>query len=82
MNLKKANRDRYRQEVEAALRKRSLPTDCQRDEKIVRSVLLVSVCTNGKNGDFVETMDQKTDLTKLWRTIEGIDGRAKREAEN
>ena len=26
-------------------------------------------------------MDQKTDLTKLWRTIEGIDGRAKREAE-
>ena len=32
--------------------------------------------------DFVETMDQKTDLTKLWRTIKGIDGRAKREAEN
>ena len=27
-------------------------------------------------------MDQKTDLTKLWRTIKGIDGRAKREAEN
>ena len=32
--------------------------------------------------DFVETMDQKTFLTKLWRTINGIDGRAKREAEN
>ena len=32
--------------------------------------------------DFVETMDQKTDVTKLWRTIKGIDGRAKREAEN
>ena len=32
--------------------------------------------------DFVETMDQKTDLTKLWRTVKGIDGRAKREAEN
>ena len=32
--------------------------------------------------DFVETIDQKTDLTKLWRTIKGIDGRAKREAEN
>ena len=27
-------------------------------------------------------MDQKTYLTKLWRTIKGIDGRAKREAEN
>ena len=26
-------------------------------------------------------MDQKTDLTKLWRTIKGIYGRAKREAE-
>ena len=25
--------------------------------------------------DFVETMDQKTDLTMLWRTIKGIDGR-------
>ena len=32
--------------------------------------------------DFVETMDQKTDVNKLWRTIKGIDGRAKREAEN
>ena len=27
-------------------------------------------------------MDQKTDLTKLWRTIKGIYGRAKRETEN
>ena len=27
-------------------------------------------------------MDQKTDLTKPWRNIKGIDGRAKREAEN
>ena len=27
-------------------------------------------------------MDQKTDVTNLWRTIKGIDGRAKREAEN
>ena len=32
--------------------------------------------------DFVETLDQKIDVTKLWRTIEGIYGRAKREAEN
>ena len=29
-----------------------------------------------------ETLDQKTDVTKLWRTIKGIDGRAKRHAEN
>ena len=27
-------------------------------------------------------MDQKTDLTQLWRTIKEIDGTAKREAEN
>ena len=32
--------------------------------------------------DFVETLEQKTDVTKLWRTIKGIDGIAKREAEN
>ena len=32
--------------------------------------------------DFVETLDQKTDVTKLWITIKGIDGRAKGEAEN
>ena len=32
--------------------------------------------------DFVETLDQKTEITMLWRTIKGIDGRAKREAEN
>ena len=35
-----------------------------------------------KWSDFVETLDQKTDVTKLWRTIGGIDGRAKREAVN
>ena len=39
VNLKKADWDRYRQEVETALSKRSLPTDCQRDE-IFCTVLL------------------------------------------
>ena len=32
--------------------------------------------------DFLETMDQKTDMIKLWRTIEGIGDRAKHEAQN
>ena len=40
VNLKEADWDRYRQEVETALSKHSLPTDCQRDEKIFRTVLL------------------------------------------
>ena len=40
VNITTANWATYRQEVEAAMRKRSLPTDCQRDEKIVRTVLL------------------------------------------
>ena len=40
VNLKKDNWDRYRQEVEAALSKHSLPTDCQRDENIFSTVLL------------------------------------------
>ena len=31
--------------------------------------------------DFVKTMDKKTDLTKVWRTIKGIDGRATCKAE-
>ena len=135
VNLNKANWDRYRQDVEAALSKRSLPTDCQRDEKIFRTVLLKAVSHHIPTGrhrlheepvtaeilgvmtrrddlrkrdptspelprldydiqnriyahkrqtlrDFVETLDQKTDVTKLWRTIKGIDGRAKRAAEN
>ena len=42
----------------------------------------ISVRKRQKWRDFVETMDQKTDVTKLWRTIKGIDGRVKREAEN
>ena len=42
VNLKKADWDRYRQEVETTLSKRSLPTDCQRDEKLVHTVLLLN----------------------------------------
>ena len=135
VNLKKANWARYRQKVEAALSKRSLPTDCQIDENIFRTVLLKSASHHIPTGrhrlheepvpaeildvitrrddlrkrdltspelqrlnydiqnriyahkgqkwrDFGETLDQKTDVTRLWRTIKGIDGRAKREAEN
>ena len=134
-NLNKANWDRYRLEVEAALSKRSLPTDCQRDEKILRTILLKAashhipigrhrlheelvpaeilevmtrrddirkrdrtspelprlnkdiqkhICEHKRQKwrDFVDNMDHKTDITKLWRTIQGIDGRAKRTAEN
>ena len=115
--------------------KRFLPTYCQRDEKIFRTVILkaashhiptgrhrlpegpvpaeiLDVMTRRDGihkrdltspeqpklnydiqnriyahkrqrwGDFVETLGQKTDVTKLWRTINGIDGRAKREAQN
>ena len=40
VNLKKANWDRYRLEVEAALSKCSLTTDCKRDAKILRTILL------------------------------------------
>ena len=135
VNLKKADWDRYRQEVEIAPTKRSLPTDCQRDVNIFRTVLLKAVSHHIPTGRhilheepvpvdildvmtrrddlrkrdptspelprlnydiqnriyahkrqkwryFVETLDQKTDDTQLWRTIKGSDGRAKREAEN
>ena len=131
VNLKKATWDRYRQEVEAALSKRSLPTDsdCQRDEKIFRTVLLKATSHHIPTGrhrlheeavpvDILDVMNRRGDLRKrdltspelprlnkaiqnricvhkrqkwrdvvetmdvLWRTIKGIDGRAKRQAEN
>ena len=40
VHLKTANWDRYIQEAETALGKSSLPTDCQRDEKTFRTVIL------------------------------------------
>ena len=95
VKLKKDYWDRYRQEVEAALSKRYLPTDCHRDDLRKRdptSLELPRLNYDNQNRiyahtrqtlrDFVETLDQKTDVTKLWRTIKGIDGSAKREAEN
>ena len=135
VNLKKANWDRYRQEVEITINKLSLPTDCPRDEKNFRTVLLKAASHHIPTGrhrlheepvpakildvttrrdylrkrdptsfelprlnydihnriyahkrqkwrDFVVTLDQKTDVTKLWGTINGIDVRAKREVEN
>ena len=53
VNIKKANWDRYRQEVEATLSKLSLSTDCQRDEKIFRTVLFAELpgqSCHGSNG--------------------------------
>ena len=32
--------------------------------------------------EFVESIDHRTDITKLWRTIKGIDGKSKQRAEN
>ena len=127
VNLKKADWDRYIQEVETALSKRSLPSYCQRDENIVRTVLLKVASHHIPTGrhilheepvpaEILDVMTRRDDLckrdptspelhrlnydiqnriyaqnkqkwrdfveTKLWRTIKGIDGRAKREAEN
>ena len=63
------------------LRKRdSTPPELPRLNKDIQNYICVH--KQQKWRDFVETMDHKTDLTKLWRTIKGIDGRAKREAEN
>ena len=32
--------------------------------------------------EFVESIDHRTDCTKLWWTIKGIDGKSKQTAEN
>ena len=122
VNLKKENWDIYRLDVDATLSKRTLPADCQRDEKIVTIIIpkaashhiptgrhrlheehvpaeILEVMTRRDdlrkrdptsselprlNKDiqkricahkrkklrvFVENMDQKTHLTKLWKTI-------------
>ena len=35
-----------------------------------------------REGEFVESIDHRTDSTKLWRTIKGIDGKSNQTAEN
>ena len=75
VNLKKANWDRYRQEVEAALSKRFLPTDCQRDEKIFRTLLLKAASHHIPTGrhilheehvpaEILDVMTRRDDLCK------------------
>ena len=43
INLKKADRTRYRQEIERKLSSRHLPTNCQKDDKLFRATLLKAV---------------------------------------
>ena len=56
------------------------PLNCQ---DLIMTSRTASTHTKGEKWrKFVETLDQNTDVTKLWRTIKGTDGKAKREAEN
>ena len=75
VNLKKANWDRYRQEVDATLSKHSLPTDCQKDEKIFRTVLLKAASQHIPTGrhrfheesvpaEILDVMNRRDDLRK------------------
>ena len=75
VNLEKANWDKYRQEVEAAPSKRSLPTYCQRDEKIFRTVLLRAASHQIPTGrhrlheepvpaDILDVMNRENDFRK------------------
>ena len=72
---KQANWGRYRQEVEAALSKHSFPTDCQRDEKIFRTVLLKAALYHIPTGrhilheepvpaEILDMMSRRDDLRK------------------
>ena len=76
VNLKKDNGDRSRQEVEAALSKRTLPTDYQRDENIFRKVQLKAASHHIPTGrhrlheepvpaDILDAMTRRDDLCKL-----------------
>ena len=75
VNLKKGNWDRYRQEVEATLSKRSLPTDCQRHEKIFLTVLFKAASHHIPTGrhrlheesvpaEILDVMNRRDDLRK------------------
>ena len=72
VNLRKANWDRYRLEVEATLSKRSLPTDLQRDEKIFRTVLLKAASHHIPTGlheepvpaEILDVMNRRDDIRK------------------
>ena len=79
VNLKKANWDRYRPEVESAMSKHSLPTDCQRDEKILRTILLKAASHHIPTGrhrlheefvpaEILDVMTRRDDLRKRDRT--------------
>ena len=80
VNLKKANWDRYRLDVEAVLSKRSLPTDCQRDEKILRTILLKAASHHISAGrhilheeavpaEILDVMTRRDDLRKRDHTL-------------
>ena len=66
VNLKKANRARYRQESEAALSKCSLPTDCQKVEKIFRTDLLKAASHH------IHTERHRLHVVCLLRPMEGM----------
>ena len=133
INLKKADRTGYMQDIERKLSSRHLPTDCQKDEKLFRATLLKAAFHHIPTGsrklytqqvpaeilaimeegddlrkqdpasprlstmndeitkatsdhrrrqwrEFVESIDHRTDSTKVWRTIKGIDGKSNQTA--
>ena len=135
VNLKKATWARFTQKIEDKLSNRPLPSDCQKDEKILRSIILKTASHHIPTGrhklntepvpaevldltkkrddlrqrdhtspelqrindeikrattahkqakwkQFVETLDHKTNSSKLWRTIKAIDGKSKPTVEN
>ena len=49
-NLKKVNWDRYRKEIEDKLSKRWLQTNCQKGEKILRTIILKSASQHIPSG--------------------------------
>ena len=49
-NLKKANWDRYRREIEDKLSKRRLPSNCQQGEKILRTIILIAASRHIPSG--------------------------------
>ena len=67
-NLKKANRDRYRREIEDKLSKRRLPSNCQKGENILRTIILKAASRHISSSSGYIGKDERTRHPRLQTT--------------
>ena len=71
-NLKKANWDRYRREIEDKLSKRRLPSHCEKGEKILRTIILKAASRHVPSGRHrINTEPVKVVILLEWMRARG-----------